>query len=728
MIRTALATVAVTAALLTHDWRRSPIARALGRAFTPPPDIEIWQWADENVLLQNEDTAEPGEYRSAKTPWTKRIQELIRKPEMWVWRWDAEHPAGGTYVRVAVTEINVQKSSQSGYSEACLNGIRWRAVFRPCNVIYAIDSADEARKIARRLLRSFQFLDQSIFTGDPDDLKTLEFQLRGMELFFYGSFSTGKFANKQAPLNVNDEVEEHGKYILDDSASRKKLTTGGLQINLSKPKLKGGPINRAFERGNQEEFFVPCPHCQHLQYLTFFPEERDVPFSEDFIWVNPETGENFDSPPEHVTGHRSLVTLPKPLPLGQTRKLKTGRFVFEHCKNLLGRWDLYRVQTETYYECAGCHGKIEEHHKRWMIDRGVWLPLEIASSPGIVSQQMSDFYGEEELCTFGKIADDYIQKKNQPPLATTGESPLQFFYNHRCGKPWSEEASKTTVADILLNRAGNPLWFVDAPNTQGQLIRNIFTDEKSADRLSLASKARGIDAPVIHSACPPYKRGEIPFTLYAKTPGKTPPALIIGSDVGGNYARWVAIGVHPNLLDAAVIDWGEELDPDSIRLIVANHAWPMRLEPEKKIRVFSAWMDARWRPTDVYQACLASRGVMQPTKGLGGAAALTVKLWSYIHVSSYHKQFFELHYNDQRAKDAMYHTRIKKMRRRLWFPVDVAEDPVFLDELCNEHQEQDRRGRWYWPDDADGPNHYADALKEALLGFDFMTRHARSGS
>jgi hypothetical protein len=113
---------------------------------------------------------------------------------------ETDNLAAGRYVRVPVTEINVQKSSQSGYSEAALNGIRWRATFRPCNVIYAIDSADEARKkIARRLLRSsFKFLDQSIFTGDPDDIKTLEFQLRGMELFFYGSFSSGKFANKQA--------------------------------------------------------------------------------------------------------------------------------------------------------------------------------------------------------------------------------------------------------------------------------------------------------------------------------------------------------------------------------------------------------------------------------------------------------------------------------------------------------------------------------------------------
>lgn len=762
-LRTAGAVATLTAAFLTHDWRRSQIGWSLARAFTPPPDIEIWQWADENVLLQNEDAAEPGEYRSAKTPWTKRLQELMRRPEMWVWNFQA-----GKYVRVPVTEINVQKSSQSGYSEGCLNGIRWRAVFRPCNVIYAIDSADEARKIARRLLRSFKFLDQSIFTGDPDDIKTLEFQLRGMELFFYGSFSSGKFANKQAPLNINDEVEEHGKNILADSASRKKTSTGGLQINLSKPKLKGGPINRAFLRGNQEEFFVPCPHCHHYQYLTFFPEERDVPFSEEFIWVNRETGENFDSDPnssgdEQSSGRTSVrdsedekceqeqfnggarnvrlaetanpahppfeirnskfVILPKPLPLGQTRKLKTGRFVFEHCKNLLGKWDRYRIQTETYYECAACQGAITDSHKRWMLDRGLWLPLEITSSPGIVSQQMSDFYSEDELSTFGKMADEYIEAKHESHEALT------HFYNHRCGKALSEEANKTEVADILRNRAGIPLWFVDAPNTEGQIVRNIFSDEPSAQRLTEATRQRGFTAEVIHSACPPYKRGQIPFPLFQRSP-KHPRALILGSDVGGNYARWVIGAMHTNMTDCAIIDWGEELDPDSIREIVAHKTWPMRLNPADQVRINSAWMDARWRTSEVYKSCLSSRGIIQPTKGLGGQAAINVKLWTYVPVSTmFHgpqQPLYELHYNDQRAKDALYIRRIKRMRARLWFPVDVEDDPVFMEEMTAEHQEQNKRGHWYWPDKSKDPNHYADAVKELLLGFDFLTRHSKS--
>lgn len=687
------------------DWQRSPAAKAISRAFTPPPDMEIWKWADENVMLQNEDAAEPGEYRSSKTPWTRRVQELMRNPSMWIWNYE-----GQGWQRVPVHEVSVQKSSQSGFSEACLNGIRWRATFRPCNVIYAIDSADEGKKIARRLLRSFKFLDQSIFTGDPDDIKTLEFKLRGMELLFYGSFSEGKFANKQAPLRVADEVEEHGaKGTLDNLDSRGKgASHGGLQINLSKPKLKGGPINRAFLAGNQEDFFVPCPHCHHMQPLTFFPEEREVAF-----------GEEIDEIQDEQTG-AIIARLPRPLPLGETRKLKTGRIVFDHCRNILGEWDQLRILNDTYYECAGCQGRIDEDRKRWMINRGEWRPMVLDGSPGVVSQLFADLCSEDDSVRWGRLVIKWLKLKK------SGTDGIKTFYNHFLGKAWSEEANATAAKDIVANIAGKAVWFVDASNSEGQIVRNIFTDEPSASRLVESLALRGIQTPVIQSVCPPYQRGTIPFDLYRATPA-APRALILGSDVGGNYARWVIIGVHKNLRDIAVVDWGEELDPDSIHEVINSKMWPIRHNNEK-VRISSGWMDARWRPGDVYKACLRSRGVLVPTKGLGGAAAVNVKLWSYVHVPSYHEKFKELHYNDQRAKDALYIDRIKKMRARVWFPVDVEDDEIFVEELCAERQKQDKRGKWIWDEEINQDNHYGDSLKEAVLGLNFMTRNVRTNA
>jgi hypothetical protein len=109
---------------------------------------------------------------------------------MWVVDYtDPKHPK---WIRSRVTEANAKKSTQSGFTEAILNVIRWFITFRPRNVMYRIDAVDRARKIARRLLRSLKLLDPEIFTDDPDDIKTTEFILRGMELWFIGSFNPGR--------------------------------------------------------------------------------------------------------------------------------------------------------------------------------------------------------------------------------------------------------------------------------------------------------------------------------------------------------------------------------------------------------------------------------------------------------------------------------------------------------------------------------------------------------
>lgn len=689
------------------DRVRSPAARAIARAFTPPPDLEIWEWADENVMLQNEDAAEPGEYRSAKTPWTRRVQELMRNPFMLVWNY-----TGARWQRVPVHEVSVQKSSQSGFSEACLNGIRWRATYRPCNVIYAIDSADEGKKIARRLLRSFKFLDQSIFTGDPDDIKTLEFKLRGMELFFYGSFTEGKFANKQAPLRIADEVEEHGgKGTLDNLQSRGKgASDGGLQINLSKPKLKDGPINRAFLAGNREEFFVPCPHCQMMQPLTFSSEEMDLPFDEEVDEVRDEaTGE-------------ILGLMPRPLPLGEKRKFKTGRVVFEHCRNLLGQWDELKILNETFYECANpaCvadpahHGRISEGSKRWMIDRGTWRPMVLDGSPGVVSQHFNDLYSEDNSVTWGRLAVTWNKRKRE------GTEGLKSFLNHFLGKVWSESAAVTTANDITANIAGKTCWFVDAENSEGMPVRHVFTDEASADRLATLRIARGLPTPVLRSACPPYRRGQIPFRCYRQSE-RAPGTLLVGSDVGGRYSKWAAIAVAENLRDVAVIDWGTELDHAGVLQLILTRRWKMA-DGTASLVCIKAFMDAHFDTKEVYKTCLASKGLIIPTQHIGGAAAQNIKLWAFTHVATYHDKFKQLVANKQRAHDALYIERVQKKRKRIWFPIDVEEDPEFVEEMCGEEQEEDSRGRMVWKDPAPRPNHYGDSVGAAITGLDFLTR------
>lgn len=48
----------------------------------PPPDKAIWQWAEENIILPPDATAEPGPYRLARTPYLKEIYEAVKDPEV----------------------------------------------------------------------------------------------------------------------------------------------------------------------------------------------------------------------------------------------------------------------------------------------------------------------------------------------------------------------------------------------------------------------------------------------------------------------------------------------------------------------------------------------------------------------------------------------------------------------------------------------------------------------
>lgn len=289
------------------SFRTKFIPALIAKIFAERPPETIWEFAERNVFFDATMAPEPGPYDSRKTPWTRRIQELVQNPV--AAGVSPANPAAGTAASTVpdrIRKIVVMKSSQTGFTEAILNCIRWFAARSPRNVIYAIDSKEEAGNISDRLIPTLKALGEDIFTGDDDDEKRFALKLRYMKVWFYGSFSAGKFANKQAPFGVCDEYEEHGRIAGDTTSlanleSRMKKSAEGLVVVLSKPKIEGGPIHEEYLHGDQELFMVPCPHCGTYQQITF-------------------------------------------------ESLK-----FDHCKNLLGEWDKSRVLRETEMTCAATY-------------------------------------------------------------------------------------------------------------------------------------------------------------------------------------------------------------------------------------------------------------------------------------------------------------------------------------------------------------------------------------
>lgn len=677
------------------------LAGAFARAFAELPKALLWEWADENVWLVNKEASEPGPYRSSKTPWTRRLQEIIQRPLMWCWDFSKEE-----WVQVRVTQVAVMKSSQSGFSEACLNGIRYRATYRPCNVIYAIDTREAAKDISERLRPSLERLGGDIFTGDDDDVGTYVMRLRAMDIWFTGGFSTGKFANKQAPLVVIDEQEEHPQIKGDTSnernlASRTKTAPNGLLLSLSKPKLEGGPIHRGFKRGNQEEYCVACPHCGWWQWPTMFAEERDLAFD-----LQDQTKKV-----DEVTG--AATWLPRPLPRGETVKVRTGRLVFDHCRDLLGNLDELAVLRDTYYECCHCQGRINEDEKVSLRSTGRHL-LTSHGSPGMLSQGCSDLLSDDAASAWGQLVLDWSRAR------TEGRAELQGFHNHRLGRAWREEIAKTTREDLLSNIAGKTIYRIDAPDDFGRRGRLIFSDRGAAEAALERRRKQGLgDVPIVESSCPPYRRGSIPFF---------PRGFLLGADIGGAYAKWAVGAVLPNNEDVAVIDWGMELDPDAVAEVMIRLRWAWSDgEKSGEMGIGGGFMDAKYRKTDAYRACLSVPGRrLVPTAGLGGGAARGTRIFGMNPVPTY-KEFAntaglqQLVYNDKEAKDELYLERIKRKNRRLFLPVNVEEDEEFIAEMCAEELIEGPRGMIIW-NEHPGPNHYGDCVKGIVNGLRFLTR------
>ena len=98
-------------------------------AFTPPEDITVTQWADKKRRLSPESSAEPGPWRTSRTPYLKDPMDAFTDPKIEL------------LVMVA--------SSQVGKSEFELNSIGYIIDQDPSSILYIHPTIDDAKKFSK---------------------------------------------------------------------------------------------------------------------------------------------------------------------------------------------------------------------------------------------------------------------------------------------------------------------------------------------------------------------------------------------------------------------------------------------------------------------------------------------------------------------------------------------------------------------------------------------------
>jgi phage terminase large subunit GpA-like protein len=362
------------------------IARAMG-AWRPPPVLSLSAWADEYYVLSAETSAEPGRWRTI--PYQREIMDAFTDPK----------------IRIVV----VMKSARVGYTLMLMAMIGYYMHQDPTSIMVVQPTVDDAKGWSKEslapMLRDVPVLaaiavrdveEKSKSKGKKKDgsdtllLKTFP----GGVLDAVGANSGTGFRRKSRRVVGFDEVDAYPASAGDegdqislgmkrsDSFYNRKAVLG------STPLIAGASrIEDQFLAGDQRRYHVPCPTCGHKDFLVF---DREA-----------------------ARGHRM-------------------------------RWpDDPEDPSKAYFVCRGKGCRIEHKDKRWMVERGEWIPDNPSSTTRSYHLWAALSYSPN--ATWAHIATEFLAAKKDP-------DKLKTFVNTTLGETWKEKGEAPEWERLYLRR------------------------------------------------------------------------------------------------------------------------------------------------------------------------------------------------------------------------------------------------------------------------------------
>lgn len=245
----------------TQGW--GVYATAFFAGAKPDPVMTVSEWADHFRILSQEHAAEPGPWRTYRTPYLKEIMDSL----------GPQHPA-----KVVV----FVKGSQIGATEAGNNWLGSIIHQRPRPVMMVLPTTDIVKRVSKKRLAKM--------IGATPELADLVSDPRSRDssnTIFMKEFPGGSIvmagANSPAGLRSDpigdlflDEVDEFpadcgGQGDPVELAIKRTATYPNHKIFMvSTPTLAGlSRIESAFEETDQRRYFVPCPECNAYQLIEW---------------------------------------------------------------------------------------------------------------------------------------------------------------------------------------------------------------------------------------------------------------------------------------------------------------------------------------------------------------------------------------------------------------------------------------------------------------------------
>jgi len=240
------------------------LLRSWDLGIRPDADLTVSQWADAHRMLGSRASAEPGRYRTSRTPYMREIM-------------DALSPSSD------VQRIVFMKAAQVGATEAGNNWIGFAIHHAPGPMLAVQPTVELAKRNSRQridpLIEESAALRERVKPARSRDAGNtmLSKEFAGGILIMTGANSAVGLRSTPARYIFLDEVDAYPASADEEGdpvslAEARSLTFAHRRkvFLVSTPTIRGlSRIEREYEASDQRRFFVPCPHCHQFQWLKF---------------------------------------------------------------------------------------------------------------------------------------------------------------------------------------------------------------------------------------------------------------------------------------------------------------------------------------------------------------------------------------------------------------------------------------------------------------------------
>jgi phage terminase large subunit GpA-like protein len=224
----------------------------------------ISEWANENIVLSSVDSAEPGPFRTSRTPYVREIVECL----------SPQNPA---------TRIVWMAGSQVGKTRVGLNWIGYVVDCAPGPTLLVQPTVDTAKRVSKQrlapMLENVETLRKKIKPSRERDSGNtqLEKEFPGGILILGGANSAAGLRSMPVRNLFLDEVDSYPPDVEGEgdpvSLAEKRTGTFGNRRKIyisSTPTIKGlSRIEKEYLASDQRRYFVPCPHCGFFDWLRW---------------------------------------------------------------------------------------------------------------------------------------------------------------------------------------------------------------------------------------------------------------------------------------------------------------------------------------------------------------------------------------------------------------------------------------------------------------------------